>query len=61
MVVGVVPAARAVENTEIVVGNFKRRMAGWMRNLITTDEYSAYEGAIPRAYGLTYINIPESM
>lgn len=49
----VVPGARTVENTEAVVGEFKRRTAGRMMNLMTSDEYSAYEGAILRAYGRT--------
>ena len=51
LVVSVVPGARTVENTEAVVEDFQRRTAGRMMNLITTDEYSAYEGAILRAYG----------
>ena len=53
LVVSVVPGARTIENTEAVVGDFKRRTAGRMMNLITSDEYSAYEGAILRAYGRT--------
>ncbi len=48
-----VPGARTVENTEAVVEDFKRRTAGRPMNLITSDEYSAYEGAILRAYGRT--------
>jgi hypothetical protein len=49
----VVPGARTVENTEAVVEDFKRRTAGRAMNLITSDGYSAYEGAILRAYGRT--------
>src|SRR5205823_3230243 len=54
LVVSVVPGARTVENTEAVVEDFRRRTAGRMMNLITSDEYSAYEGAILRAYGRTF-------
>ena len=53
LVVSVVPGARTVENVESVVGDFKRRTAGRTMDLITSDEYSAYEGAILRAYGRT--------
>ena len=53
LVVGVVPGARTVENTEAVVSDFKRRTAGRAMHLITSDEYPAYEGAILRAYGRT--------
>jgi hypothetical protein len=49
----VVPGARTVENTEALVEDFQRRTAGRAMNLITSDEYSAYEGAILRAYGRT--------
>ena len=53
LVVSVVPGARTIENTEAVVEDFKRRTAGRMMNLITSDEDSAYEGAILGAYGRT--------
>jgi IS1 family transposase len=53
LVLSVVPGARTTENTEAVVEDFKRRTSGRAMDLITTDEYSAYEGAILRAYGRT--------
>lgn len=53
LVVSVVPGARTLENTEAVVEDFRRRTLGRMMNLITSDEYSAYEGAILKAYGET--------
>ncbi len=53
LVVSVVPGARTLENTEAVVEDFRRRPLGRMMNLITSDEDSAYEGAILKAYGET--------
>jgi IS1 family transposase len=53
LVVSVVPGARTLENTEAVVEEFKRRTAGRLMDLMTSDEYSAYEGAILKAYGET--------
>jgi IS1 family transposase len=53
LVVSVVPGARTVENTEALVADFRRRTGGRLMNLLTTDDYPAYEGAILRAYGVT--------
>ena len=53
MVVSGLPGARTVENTEALVTDFHRRTSGRLMNLMTSDEYSAYEGAILRAYGRT--------
>ena len=44
-----------MENTEALVTDFHRRTSGRLMNLMTSDEYSAYEGAILRAYGRTVI------
>jgi IS1 family transposase len=51
LVVSVVPGKRTVENVEAVVQDFKRRTGGRMMNLITSDEYKPYKGAILKAYG----------
>lgn len=47
------PGARTVENTEALVADFHRRTSGRTMNLMTSDEYPAYRGAILRAYGRT--------
>jgi hypothetical protein len=49
----VVPGARTVENTEALVKDFRRRTAGRIMNLMTSDDYPAYETAILGAYGMT--------
>jgi hypothetical protein len=49
----VVPGARTVENTEALVKDFHRRTAGRIMNLMTSDDYPAYETAILGAYGVT--------
>jgi IS1 family transposase len=53
LVVSVVPGARTIENTEALVEDFQRRTAGRLMNLITSDDYPAYESAILDAYGET--------
>jgi hypothetical protein len=53
LVVGVVPGERTVEDVVAAVGDFQRRTEGRLMDLITTDGYSAYEGAILNAYGDT--------
>jgi IS1 family transposase len=53
LVVSVVPGARTVENTEAVVADFHRRTEGRVMNLMTSDEYPAYETAILNTYGQT--------
>jgi IS1 family transposase len=53
LVVGVVPGARTVENTEALVADFHRRTEGRVMNLMTSDDYPAYETAILHAYGET--------
>jgi IS1 family transposase len=53
LVVGVVPGERTAENVAAVVEDFKRRTGGRSMGPITTDGYTAYEEAIPDAYGAT--------
>jgi hypothetical protein len=53
LVISVVPGARAVENTEALVEDFRRRTGGRVMDLMTSDDYPAYETAILRAYGET--------
>ena len=51
LVISVVPGARTVENTEALVADFHRRTEGRVMNLMTSDDYPAYETAILNAYG----------
>jgi IS1 family transposase len=51
LVVSVVPGKRTAENTETLVEDFKQRTGGRPMNLMTSDEYPAYRGAILKAYG----------
>lgn len=51
LVVSVVPGKRTSENVRALVGDFQKRTQGRLMNLITTDEYPAYETAILEAYG----------
>lgn len=53
MVLDVVPGARTIENTEALVQNTRRRTEGRLLNLMTSDDYPAYETAILHAYGET--------
>ena len=53
LVVSVVPGARTLENTEALVADFHRRTEGRVMNLMTSDDYPAYETAILHAYGAT--------
>jgi hypothetical protein len=53
LVVSVVPGARTLENTEALVADFHRRTEGRVMNLMTSDDYPAYETAILNAYGET--------
>ena len=46
LVVSVVPGERTAESVQELVGDVKERLGGRIPGLITTDEYSAYEGAI---------------
>ena len=53
LVVSAIPGARTVENTEALVADFRRRTEGRLMNLMTSDDYPAYETAILHAYGAT--------
>lgn len=55
LVVAVVPGRRTAENTEALVAEFRRRTGGRGMNLMTSDDYPAYETAILHAYGETVI------
>jgi IS1 family transposase/transposase-like protein len=51
LVVSVVPGQRTAESVQELVSDVKERLGGRAPALITTDEYSAYEGAILEAFG----------
>ena len=51
LVLSVVPGARDVENVEAVVADVKQRTEGRILDLMTSDNYPAYETAILDAYG----------
>ncbi len=53
LVISVVPGARTIENTEALVADARRRTGGRPLNLMTSDDYPAYETAILHAYGET--------
>ncbi len=53
LVVCLVPGKRTAEDTADLVREFRRRTSGRLMNLITTDEYAPYRGAILEAYGET--------
>jgi hypothetical protein len=53
LVVSAIPGARTIENTEALVADFHRRTDGRLMNLMTSDDYPAYETAILHAYGET--------
>jgi hypothetical protein len=51
LVLAVVPGARGAEAVEEVVGEVKGRTRGRVLDLVTSDDYPAYETALPEAYG----------
>lgn len=53
LVVSVVTGKRTAENTTDLVRDFRRRTSGRLMDLITSDEYAPYRGAILEAYGET--------
>ncbi len=55
LILSVVPGARTIENTEILVEDTRRRTGGRLMNLMTSDDYPAYETAILHAYGETIV------
>ena len=58
LVVSVVPGERTAESVQELVGDVKVRLGGRPPELITTDEYSAYEGAILEAFGTEVVPPP---
>jgi IS1 family transposase len=55
LVLSVVSGKRTAGNVEELVEDVKERMGDRIPNLITTDEYPAYETAILEAYGQTVV------
>jgi len=53
-----VPGTRTIENTEALVADTQRRTGGRLLNLMTSDDYPAYETAILHAYGETITPTP---
>lgn len=51
LVVSLVPGKRTAENVARLVEDFQQRTGGRPMNLITSDEYPAYETALLDAYG----------
>ena len=51
LVLAVVPGARDAEGVEEVVGEVRRRTGGRVLDLVTSDDYPAYETALLEAYG----------
>jgi IS1 family transposase/transposase-like protein len=51
LVVSVVPGERTAESVQELVNDVKERLGGRAPELITTDEYSPYAGAILEAFG----------
>lgn len=51
LVLAVVPGARDAEGVEEVVGQVKDRTGGRVLDLVTSDDYPAYETALLNAYG----------
>jgi IS1 family transposase len=51
LVVSVVPGARDAESAEAVIADFQQRTKGRIMDLMTSDDYPAYETAIRHAYG----------
>jgi IS1 family transposase len=54
-VLSVVPGKRTADKVHQLVGDFKRRTQGRLMNLMTSDEYPAYEEAIREAYAETVV------
>jgi IS1 family transposase/transposase-like protein len=51
LVVSVVPGERTAESVQELVSDVKERLDGRVPELITTDEYASYQGAILEAFG----------
>ena len=53
----VVPGARDAESVEEVVDQVKDRTGGRVMDLMTSDDYPAYETAILQAYGQEVLSL----
>jgi len=51
LVLAVIPGARSIENAEAIVAEVKHRLGGEAPELMTSDEYPAYQTAIERTFG----------
>jgi IS1 family transposase len=51
LVLAVVPGARDLESVEELIGEVKDRTGGEVLDLVTSDEYPAYQTALLNAYG----------
>jgi hypothetical protein len=60
LVLAVVPGARDAENVEEVVSEVQQRTGGRVMDLMTSDNYPAYETAILNAYGQEFATTPTS-
>ena len=58
LVLAVVPGARDAEGVEEVVGEVKDRTGGRVPDLVTSDDYPAYETALLEAYGQEVTTTP---
>jgi hypothetical protein len=58
LVLAVVPGARSAENVEEVVAEVQQRTGGRVLDLMTSDDYPAYETAILQAYGQEVTTTP---
>ena len=58
LVLAVVPGARDAESVEEVVGEVKDRTGGRVPDLVTSDDYPAYETALLEAYGQEVTTTP---
>jgi len=59
LVLSVVPGKRSVGNLRKLLADLRRRTGGRIMNLITTDDYPAYEGTILEAYGHRVVPLPQ--
>ena len=51
LVLAVIPGSRSIENAEAIIGEVKQRLGGETPDLMTSDEYPAYQTAIQHAFG----------
>ncbi len=58
LILSVVPGARDAENVEAVVADVQRQTGGRVPDLMTSDNYPAYETAILQAYGQEVTTTP---